>query len=45
VCRSNNSKITNGFRREDGKWQKGPNYSPANLAPILEEQISKNNKN
>jgi predicted HAD superfamily Cof-like phosphohydrolase len=45
VCRSNNSKIANGFRREDGKWQKGPNYSPANLAPILEEQILKNNKN
>jgi predicted HAD superfamily Cof-like phosphohydrolase len=45
VCRSNNSKIVNGFRRDDGKWQKGPNYSPANLAPILEEQISKKNKN
>ena len=45
VCRSNNSKIVNGFRREDGKWQKGPNYSPANLTPILEEQILKNNKN
>lgn len=45
VCRSNNSKIANGFRREDGKWQKGPNYSAANLAPILEQQILKNNKN
>jgi predicted HAD superfamily Cof-like phosphohydrolase len=43
VCRSNDSKITNGFRREDGKWQKGPNYSPANLSPILESQLKKNN--
>lgn len=31
VNRSNLSKIDNGHRREDGKWVKGPNYSPAKL--------------
>lgn len=41
VCDSNDSKIDNGKRREDGKWIKGPNYRPANLEPILKEQ-SKN---
>lgn len=45
VCRSNDSKITNGFRRKDGKWQKGPDYSPANLSPILEKQFLKSDKN
>lgn len=32
---SNMSKFIDGHRREDGKWIKGPSYSPANLAPIL----------
>jgi predicted HAD superfamily Cof-like phosphohydrolase len=41
VCRSNDSKIYNGYRREDGKWIKGPLYSPANLEPILEAQKDK----
>lgn len=31
VNRSNLSKIDNGYRREDGKWVKGKNYSPAKL--------------
>lgn len=39
VHRSNMSKIHDGHRREDGKWVKGPNYSPANLAPIVQAQI------
>ena len=39
VCRSNDSKIENGHRREDGKWIKGPNYSPADLKPIVEAQM------
>lgn len=39
VHRSNMSKFIDGHRREDGKWIKGPSYSPANLAPIIEEQI------
>lgn len=36
VHRSNMSKFIDGHRREDGKWIKGPSYSPANLGPILE---------
>lgn len=38
VHRSNMSKFIDGHRREDGKWIKGPSYSPANLAPIIEAQ-------
>jgi predicted HAD superfamily Cof-like phosphohydrolase len=38
VHRSNMSKFIDGHRREDGKWVKGPSYSPANIAPILERQ-------
>lgn len=38
VHRSNMSKFIDGHRREDGKWVKGPSYSPANLAPIVEAQ-------
>ncbi len=38
VQRSNMSKFIDGHRREDGKWVKGPSYSEANLAPILEKQ-------
>ena len=39
VHRSNMSKFIDGHRREDGKWIKGPSYSPANLKPIIEEQM------
>lgn len=38
VHRSNMSKFIDGHRREDGKWVKGPSYSPANLRPIIEAQ-------
>ncbi len=38
VQRSNMSKFIDGHRREDGKWIKGPSYTPANLTPILEAQ-------
>jgi len=31
VNRSNLSKIDNGYRGDNGKWEKGPNYSPAKL--------------
>jgi predicted HAD superfamily Cof-like phosphohydrolase len=34
IHRSNLSKFIDGHKREDGKWIKGPSYSPANLAPI-----------
>lgn len=38
IHRSNMSKFIDGHRRADGKWVKGPSYSPANLKPILDEQ-------
>ncbi len=38
VHRSNMSKFIDGHRRADGKWIKGPSYSPANLQPILDAQ-------
>src|SRR5919197_6057054 len=37
VHRSNMSK-QGGHRRADGKWMKPPNYSPAQLQPILAAQ-------
>jgi predicted HAD superfamily Cof-like phosphohydrolase len=37
VQRSNMSKV-GGYKREDGKWVKPATYSPANIAPILEDQ-------
>lgn len=41
VHRSNMSKFIDGHRREDGKWIKGPSYTPANLAPIIEKALTK----
>lgn len=38
VHRSNMTKFIDGHRREDGKWIKGPSYSPANLEPIIKAQ-------
>lgn len=38
IHRSNMSKFIDGHRREDGKWIKGPSYSPANLIPIIDSQ-------
>lgn len=38
VHRSNMSKFIDGHRDASGKWIKGPSYSPANLAPIIEAQ-------
>lgn len=35
IQRSNMSKFIDGHRRDDGKWIKGPSYSPAILAPII----------
>lgn len=35
---SNMSKFTDGYRRADGKWMKGPSYFPANIKPILDYQ-------
>jgi predicted HAD superfamily Cof-like phosphohydrolase len=39
ICRSNDSKLIDGKKREDGKWIKGPSYSPVNLEPLLEKQM------
>lgn len=39
VHRSNMTKFIDGYKREDGKWIKGPSYSPANLKPIIEKQM------
>jgi predicted HAD superfamily Cof-like phosphohydrolase len=39
VCRSNDSKLIDGYKRNDGKWIKGPKYSPAKLGPILRNQL------
>jgi len=35
VDRSNLSKFVDGHRRDDGKWVKGPSYSPANISEII----------
>lgn len=42
VHRSNMTKFIDGHRREDGKWIKGPSYSPANIAKILANQDNSN---
>ena len=39
VQRSNMSKFIDGHRRDDGKWVKGPSYSPANVAGELVTQF------
>lgn len=41
VCRSNDSKLIDGYRRDDGKWMKGQSYFPPDLEKILEEQIAR----
>jgi predicted HAD superfamily Cof-like phosphohydrolase len=37
VHRSNMSKV-GGYKRADGKWMKPPDYSPAQIAPLLAAQ-------
>jgi predicted HAD superfamily Cof-like phosphohydrolase len=41
IMDSNMTKFIDGHRRDDGKWIKGPSYTPANLAPIIEKQLHK----
>lgn len=38
VHSSNMSKFISGFKDENGKWNKGKDYTPVNLAPILQQQ-------
>lgn len=40
VHRSNMSKFIDGHRdKETGKWIKGPSYTPADIAKLIDEQI------
>lgn len=36
---SNMSKFIDGYKREDGKWMKGPSYYAPKLAPIIQAQL------
>lgn len=38
IHRSNMTKFIDGYKREDGKWMKGPSYTPANIEPIIKAQ-------
>lgn len=40
VHRSNMSKFIDGHLRPDGKWIKGPSYTPPNIKPIIQQQIN-----
>jgi predicted HAD superfamily Cof-like phosphohydrolase len=40
VQRSNMSKFIDGHRRDDGKWVKGPSYSPADVVGELAKQFN-----
>lgn len=37
--RSNMSKFIDGYRRDDGKWIKGPSYSPADFKYLISHQL------
>lgn len=37
VHRSNMTKFIDGHRREDGKWIKGPSYTPADMKKVIEK--------
>lgn len=39
VMRSNLTKFIDGHKQADGKWIKGPSYSPANLMKVLYTRI------
>lgn len=40
VMRSNMTKFIDGYRAPNGKWIKGPSYTPANIKPLLEQQCA-----
>lgn len=40
IHRSNMTKFIDGALRPDGKWMKGPSYSPVRLQPILDAQAA-----
>jgi len=39
VMRSNMTKFEDGYRRNDGKWMKGPSWQPPDIASILAAQM------
>lgn len=39
VHASNMTKFVDGHKRDDGKWQKGPSYRPADIASIVNAQL------
>lgn len=39
VDRSNQSKFIDGFRKENGKWNKGKSYSPADIKSVLKDRV------
>ena len=42
VCRSNDTKVIDGYKDVAGKWRKGPSYQTPELGPILEKmEVSK----
>lgn len=42
VMQSNMTKFIDGYRRDDGKWIKGPSYKPAQIAKLLLQQCTAN---
>lgn len=39
VHRSNMTKFIDGYKRQDGKWIKGPSWRPPNLEAIVDAQL------
>ena len=39
VNQSNASKFIDGYRREDGKWVKGPSYKPAQIETVVYDRV------
>lgn len=39
VNKSNASKFIDGYRREDGKWVKGPSYKPAEIKAVIHDRV------
>lgn len=40
VQKSNMTKLVDGYKREDGKWMKGPSYVPPDIEPLIDRQIN-----
>ena len=42
IQKSNMSKFIDGYKRKDGKWQKGLSFRPPEIASIIEKQKNEN---